>query len=357
MSRFIFYIILILYSVQTFAQTPKDTLVVAYTPASPFIINENNHLEGISIWLWEHCAKELDLNYKIIEMPFGAMLDSVKTGSIDLSINPLTITSDRLKDMNFTHTFYASHSVVAKGHLSAFKRVINFLKSFFSINFLSAFLALMILVGIFGLLIWHFEHKENPKNFRKGYKGLWDGLWWSVVTMTTVGYGDKTPQSRGGKIVALIWMFSGLLFISGLTASVASTLTVDQLTAQSANFDDFKDRTVGTIQRSSSEQYLKDNFFKNVKLFQHVPEGLDALANHELEAFVYDEPIVKYRIKNDPKYANLDVLPAKFKIQFYAFALPKGQEELQNLLSQKIMAITERSEWQVVLNEYGCGEK
>ena len=357
MRRLILYFILFFFAPQTFAQTPKDTLIVAYTPASPFIINENNQVEGISIWLWEHCAKELDLEYKMIQMPFGAMLDSVKTGGIDVSINPLTITSDRLKNMKFTHAFYASHSIVAKGHISAFNRVINFLKSLFSINFLSAFLALMILIAIFGFLVWHFENKVNPQNFRKGYKGLWDGLWWAVVTMTTVGYGDKTPKSRGGKIVALVWMFSGLLFISGLTASVASTLTVDQLNVQTSNFEDFKDRKIGTIQRSSSEQYLKDNFFRNVQLFSSVPDGLDAVANHELEAFVYDEPIIKYQIKNDSKYSSLEVLPAKFKVQFYAFALSKGHEKLRNLLSQKIMDITERNEWQVVLNEYGCGEK
>ena len=357
MRRYILLTVLILSAVQTFAQSTKDTLLIAYAPSSPFIINENDQLEGISIWLWENCAKELDLNYKIIQMPLGTMLDSVKTGGIDLSINPLTITSDRLKDMKFPHTFYASHSVVAKDHISAFKRVINFLKSLFSFNFLSAFLALMILIGIFGFLVWHFENKVNPQNFRTGYKGIWDGLWWAVVTMTTVGYGDKTPKSRGGKIVALVWMFSGLLFISGLTASVASTLTVDQLTAQTSNFEDFKDRKIGTIQRSSSEQYLKDNFFKNVQRFENVPSGLDALANHELEAFVYDEPIVKYQIKNEDRYSNLEVLPTKFKVQFYAFALSQKHDTLRNLLSQKIMDITERNEWQVVLNEYGCGEQ
>jgi ABC-type amino acid transport substrate-binding protein len=175
--------------------------------------------------------------------------------------------------------------------------------------------------------------------------------------MTTVGYGDKTPKSRGGKMVALVWMFSGLLFISGLTASVASSLTVDQLTATTTKFEDFKDRPVGTIQHSSSEQYLKNNFFKDVHLFENVPSGLDALVEHKLDGFVYDEPIIRYRIKNDEKYENLEVLPQKFKVQYYAFALPKKHNELRNLISQKILDITERTEWQVVLNEYGCGEE
>ena len=332
-----------------------DTLRVGYTAAPPFIIERDGNLEGISVWLWEHCAKELQLEYQYVPMSFGEMLDSVQTGGIDVSINPLTITSDRLNNISFTHSFYASHSVITKGHFSFFENLRNFLKSIFSIGFLSAFLALMSLIGLFGFLEWHFEHQVNPEHFRKGWKGLWDGLWWSVVTMTTVGYGDKTPQSRGGKIVALIWMFSGLLFISGITASVASSLTVGRLVGATSDLNDFKDREVGTIAHSSSEQCLKDNFFKDIQPFTNIESGLDALMNHQLDVFVYDEPIVRYRLLNDKKYEDLVILPSKFKVQFYAFGLPKRHAQLNEILSQKMISIIERSSWEEVLNEYGCG--
>jgi voltage-gated potassium channel len=49
-----------------------------------------------------------------------------------------------------------------------------------------------------------------------------DALWWSVVTMTTVGYGDISPQTMGGRIVGMAVMFLGIGFLGLLTATIAS---------------------------------------------------------------------------------------------------------------------------------------
>ena len=38
-------------------------------------------------------------------------------------------------------------------------------------------------------------------------------FWWAAVTMTTVGYGDKTPVTTGGRIVGLVWMFTSVIVI------------------------------------------------------------------------------------------------------------------------------------------------
>jgi voltage-gated potassium channel len=51
---------------------------------------------------------------------------------------------------------------------------------------------------------------------------LWDGLWWAVVTVTTVGYGDIPVTSVPGRIIALIVMLIGIGFLSVLTATFAS---------------------------------------------------------------------------------------------------------------------------------------
>jgi voltage-gated potassium channel len=53
-------------------------------------------------------------------------------------------------------------------------------------------------------------------------KSVWDGIWWAVVTVTTVGYGDLTPHSVGGRIVAMVVMLFGIGFLSVLTATIAS---------------------------------------------------------------------------------------------------------------------------------------
>lgn len=356
MQRFFTIVMCLFGSIQGYALNITDTLIVAYRPSPPFVIAEEDHLEGVSVWLWERCAKELHLPYKLVEMEFGEMLDSVATGGVDVSINPLTITSRRLKKMDFTHSFYASHSVIVKGEMSALRKVYDTAKSIFSINFWSGFLILMTLILLFGVLMWFFENSENNDKFRKGIPGIGDGVWWAVVTMTTVGYGDKTPSSRGGKIVALVWMFSGLLFISGLTASVASSLTVDKLASDSTEFLDFKDRTVGTIQHSSSAQYLRDHYFRSIKLYNEIEKGLNGVLENKVEAFIYDEPIVRYQIYNHERFKNLAILHKKFGVQFYGFALPKHNTELTSEISQKIIDICERNDWQDILHLYGCGD-
>ena len=55
-----------------------------------------------------------------------------------------------------------------------------------------------------------------------------DALWWSIVTATTVGYGDSFPQNMQGKITAIALMLSMvLLIIPAITARMASGLIVN----------------------------------------------------------------------------------------------------------------------------------
>ena len=357
MTRGYFILFILLLPFLAFAQSRKDTIYVGHTSSPPFVIINSGEMQGITVWLWEQIATEQNLIYKYVRLPFRSMLDSLHTGAIDLSINPLTITSSRIRDFDFTLPFYASHSIVVKDKKTTTQRIFGMLRSIFSMNFWSGFTILLLFIFFFGSLIWQFERHKNKEAFREGWKGLWDGIWWSVVTMTTVGYGDKTPKTQGGKIIALIWMFSGLLFISGLTASVASSLTVDKLHSDTSNWKDYKERAVGTVGHTSTEQYLKDHFFRNIRAFPGTNAGLDALINKEIDAFIYDHPILMHRITNVPEYRNLTVLPSSFKSEFYAFGINKNHTKLRDLISQEIISLTERSDWQDVLKEYGIEDK
>ncbi len=338
-----------------FGQLPKDTLIVGYTPAPPFIIQENGLLEGINVWLWERVAEDLNLEYQLVELNFGAMLDSLKTGHIDVSINPLTITGNRSREMEFTHSFFASHSTIAVAQKSSLQKIKEFVASFFRLNFLRGFLILIVILLFFGTLAWLFERRGNPE-FRKNHKGVWDGLWWSAVTLTTVGYGDKSPKTRGGKIAAMGLMLSGLLFVSGLTASIASSLTVNQLANANDSFGAFKEKKVGTVKSSEANDYLKAHFFKDIKEFEGVTPALKDLRKHQIDAFIYDEPILQYRIRKDEEFNKLEILPLKFDVQFYAFGIKKDKVELEQAISQRILEITESQEWEVILAEFGLSE-
>ena len=69
-----------------------------------------------------------------------------------------------------------------------------------------------------GALGFAFQEFEAPSF----WVDLGNGLWWAVVTLTTVGYGDLVPKSVTGRLIGVGLMLSGLVILSLLTATVAS---------------------------------------------------------------------------------------------------------------------------------------
>ena len=57
---------------------------------------------------------------------------------------------------------------------------------------------------------------------------LADSLWWTIVTITTVGYGDLSPASLGGRLVGVLLMLFGIGFLGILTATLASTFVEER---------------------------------------------------------------------------------------------------------------------------------
>src|SRR5688572_8117800 len=68
-------------------------------------------------------------------------------------------------------------------------------------------------------LVWLMERRNNP-----GLEQFSEALWWAIVTVTTVGYGDITPQTATGRFVAGMLMIVGIGTIGLLASSLASVL-------------------------------------------------------------------------------------------------------------------------------------
>lgn len=82
----------------------------------------------------------------------------------------------------------------------------------------SAVTALLILVG--ALAITDAERGRPGSNIAD----LGDGFWWTVTTLTTVGYGDRFPVTTSGRFVAVVLMAGGLALLGTITATLASWL-------------------------------------------------------------------------------------------------------------------------------------
>jgi voltage-gated potassium channel Kch len=58
---------------------------------------------------------------------------------------------------------------------------------------------------------------------RSEYPNVWVGMWWALQTVTTVGYGDVTPQDPSGRLVATVVLLYAIAFLAVITAVVTST--------------------------------------------------------------------------------------------------------------------------------------
>ncbi|MDW7649861.1 MAG: ion transporter [Bacillota bacterium] len=103
-------------------------------------------------------------------------------------------------------------------------RILVFTRKFFSgffklvktngLHYMVAFTTGIIFIGAFGI-----QYFEKPYGTITNFG---DALWWSLVTTTTVGYGDLAPVTAGGRILAAFLMIAGIGFIGMVTGSIAT---------------------------------------------------------------------------------------------------------------------------------------
>ena len=80
--------------------------------------------------------------------------------------------------------------------------------------------AALILIFLSAVGIYYFEHDRQPEQFAS----VFHSLWWAIVTLTTVGYGDTFPITTGGRVFTFFVLFLGLGIVAVPTGLFASAL-------------------------------------------------------------------------------------------------------------------------------------
>ena len=103
----------------------------------------------------------------------------------------------------------------------------NFWEAINSNNTLLIFLVVagLLITIAFGTYIFEFGVNESIRS-------LWDTMWWTIVTLTTVGYGDKYPVTVGGKVLGIFMMVLGVASVGIVTGRIASFLVDKQVKAR-----------------------------------------------------------------------------------------------------------------------------
>jgi len=353
-KKYFFLFSLLISSLSFNAQQSPDSLdlskkmLIGVTPTPPFVMEENGEYAGLSIDSWKSINEQLDLDYEFKEYgSLAELLSGIENNEVDFSINPVTVTDNRMKRMDFSQPYFISHTGVAKRSES---QIFSYLGNLFSWNFISAILILLAVIFIFGFLVWIFERKKNAAEFGTGSRGILQGFWWSAVTMTTVGYGDKSPRTTGGRVIALIWMFMAIIIISSLTAGIASSLTVQTMNDEINSVQDLSKFEVTSVESSSAQELLSLYNIEHNKVMDE-KEGIVLLKNEETKLFVYDEPILRYEIKRSGLEDEIEVLSKTLKKDYYGYSFPKNSK-LVDKIDPVLIGVLKTMEWNSILSKY-----
>ncbi|MEM6782114.1 MAG: transporter substrate-binding domain-containing protein [Bacteroidota bacterium] len=337
---------------------PDETpLRVGVHPFPPFIIEApEGQFTGLCVDVWEEIAEDLGVDYEYV--PYTERIGMVRAldyGEIDLAINPLHVSRIRLSMFEVSQPFFISSVGVATPSATRNQFQV-FIQNLFSLSFLKVVLFLFVVMLFFGTLLWIVERRDNHYQFRPGFNGLLDGLWWAAVTMTTVGYGDKAPKTQAGKAIAVVWMFSAVIIVSGFTATIASTLTVNSLTSGLERLEELKVvERVGTVSATSSEDFLISNGILPTHAFETPRQALRSLAEGEVDAIVYDRTVMRYLIDAERLDGLIQVLPATFNKQYRSFLMPRGSP-LRQQIDPLLVSRINQADWQDVLRKYNLEE-
>ncbi|MCK4312166.1 MAG: NAD-binding protein [Candidatus Cloacimonetes bacterium] len=143
-------------------------------------------------------------------------------------------------------------------------------------------ICLVVIAGAIGVLM--FEYKGTGNNI----KDFFDAIWWALVTITTVGYGDLVPITFWGRIIGIIFIFLGFIIFSTFTAFIASSF-IDKKIKERKGLNKIKEKNhVLICGWNSSTRKILDFMSKrdpalipNIVLINELDEGeFTALQNH-----------------------------------------------------------------------------
>ena len=338
------YLILSLFLV-VFSLNASDTLVIGTKISEPFVYKHGDEYNGLSFDVIKDYLDELGKPYIVKELKtltYDQVIDSINVSGVDVFVGDITVTYDRLNNAKFSQPYFVTNTSIVT------KKINNSaISNLFTYKFMESMGMLIVFILLSGLIMWLVERNHND-GFSKGILGIFDGSYFVSATMTTVGYGDVAAKTKLGKVLSFILMWLSLGIVGLMYGNITTALTVAQLETE-INISDLNKMKVGTVNGTTSSKFLVNNDVKYVN-FNTPEEALDAINNNELDAFVFDKPILEYYLGMD-KYSDIMMVNKDYMEQTYGFVLPLNSGLIDDLNVSILKTIRGR-EWDVIKNKY-----
>ncbi len=185
-------------------------------------------------------------------------LKAVEDEKADVAIAAITANSEREDFLDFTYPYYESGLQIMTP-VDPGQFFCGLLSVALSPILLRAVGSLILTMFIISNITWFVERKNNEEEFPNNYvAGVWEAFWWAIVSVTTVGYGDKAPRSVLGRILGMFWILAGLFLIANFTAAITTNLTLEGIKSSISSVDDLAGKAIVTVEESTASEYLSE---------------------------------------------------------------------------------------------------
>ena len=270
---------------------PKK-LRVGISPFAPFVI-EGDAADGYSIDLWKEVATRIGRPFEFVKCTGAAdKLERLMKDELDVAIGGLTTTPERESKIDFTHPTYRSGLGIMLPGQAEKSGLWESLTGALARTNSTVIFAFFVIVFVAGNLIWFIERDEDT--FDKRYvAGMFEGVYWAIVTASTVGYGDKAPVKYAGRVVAMLVIIISLPMFALFTAELASAFTLQSIEAAIRSPEDLQGRPVGVVRGTSSANFAADRGLQILQ-WPTIAEVYTALEEGKVQAVIYDAPSLTY---------------------------------------------------------------
>jgi polar amino acid transport system substrate-binding protein len=302
----------------------KDALRVATRVIPPFVYEEKGNLTGFSIELWKKIGAKMGVQTEFQTYPVVAdLLGAVKSGKADVGIAAISITADRDREFDFSQPMFdAGLQIMVRGK-SGEAGSSNPVRGLFTLLFSPVMLVWLGIVAAMIILpahiVWFVErnHHDGMIPTKSYFPGIFHAMWWSASTLATQA--DSMPRAAVARFMAILWMFTSVVFVAYFTAQVTASLTVLQLQGNIKGPDDLPGKRVATTRASTSAAYLRDKHAQ-VQEFEKIDDAYEALLDDKADAIVFDSPVLLYYASHDGK-GKVQVVGGIFRKESYGIVV------------------------------------
>lgn len=328
------------------------TLRVGLKYAPPFVIEgERGGWTGMSVELWEAVGACLGAKQRYVEYATTEeLLDAVGKGEVDVGVSALSLSSQRERRVDFTHVFHVGSLGALVPHRPDHSAMAGIVHRVSQPGVMPTALALAASTLLVAYGCWRIERRRGNLFFSEGpASGFYQSLLWSVQ-LVLAGRGDPfSIKHRGGQLLVLCLTFFGATIVSGVTAVITSTLTLEGIDQRVRSINDLKARSLGVMTTGRAREWALNQHLLPLQM-RSWPQVQRRIDEHAFDALVHDRDILEYLVK-EHVLRDVRVEPLSFSPQAYAFALPAGSA-LRKPINLSLLALRDSAGWSALESKY-----